>query len=79
MLDIISKYNEDGTFHKKISVRIGLTLGPVVAGVIGQDRLQYDIFGSPVIEAQVMEEEGEPDRIQVSEIFMNTLKVCHAE
>ncbi len=47
-------------------LRIGIHLGPVVAGVIGRTRYHYDIWGDTVNVAQRMEANGEPDQINIS-------------
>lgn len=43
----------------------GLNIGPVVAGVIGARKPQYDIWGNTVNVASRMDSTGVPDRIQV--------------
>lgn len=50
-----------------IELRIGIHTGPVVAGVIGQSKLAYDLWGDTVNVANRMEIHGEPDRIHISE------------
>lgn len=53
--------------QQDLVVRIGLHCGPVIAGVIGKERLQYDIWGDAVNVAARMEQTCEPGRIQCSE------------
>lgn len=53
-----------------LHLRIGLHSGPVIAGVIGDMRVSYDIWGGTVNVAQRMEAHGETDRIQVSSAFV---------
>ncbi len=57
-----------------VAFRIGLHLGPLVAGVIGTERLQYDVWGDTVNVASRMESSGEAGRVQVSEAFALNLK-----
>lgn len=41
--------------------------GPVIAGVVGRRRFTYDVWGDAVNIAALMEHNGEPGRINVSE------------
>ena len=47
-------------------LRIGINSGPVVAGVIGQHKFAYDIWGDAVNMASRMESSGEPGKINIS-------------
>nr|CAD7573590.1 unnamed protein product [Timema californicum] len=50
-------------------MRIGLNIGPVVAGVIGARKPQYDIWGNAVNVASRMDSTGVIDQIQVRESY----------
>ena len=49
-----------------IQFRIGMNTGPVVAGVIGQKKFHYDIWGDAVNTASRMESHGIPGKIQIT-------------
>lgn len=52
--------------HPGIALRIGIASGELVAGVIGQSRQVFDVWGDVVNVASRMESQGLPGRIQVS-------------
>ena len=56
-------------FGVTLRLRIGIALGPVMAGVIGTERFSYDVWGDAVNLAARLESTGEPGRIQVSQRF----------
>jgi ligand-binding sensor domain-containing protein/class 3 adenylate cyclase/predicted metal-dependent HD superfamily phosphohydrolase len=47
-------------------LRLGINTGEVTAGVIGSERLAYDIWGSSVNRAQRMEMLGEPGKVTIT-------------
>ncbi|XP_065361841.1 uncharacterized protein LOC135955418 [Calliphora vicina] len=55
-------------------MRIGINIGPVVAGVIGARKPQYDIWGNAVNVASRMDSTGLVDHIQVTEETYQILK-----
>jgi class 3 adenylate cyclase len=50
-------------------IRIGMHVGPLVAGVIGKQKFSYDVWGSTVNFASRMESSGAPGKINVSAAF----------
>ncbi|XP_019910557.1 adenylate cyclase type 5 isoform X1 [Esox lucius] len=66
------KYINEHSFNN-FKMKIGLNMGPVVAGVIGARKPQYDIWGNTVNVASRMDSTGVPDRIQVTSDLYNVL------
>jgi adenylate cyclase len=65
-LDMRSWLGEDPRLAAAgIRFRMGINSGPVVAGVIGTTKFQYDVWGDAVNVASRMESQGEPGRIQL--------------
>ncbi|KAM6949517.1 adenylate cyclase type 4 [Aplochiton taeniatus] len=61
-LELINKHS-----FNTFKLRIGINHGPVIAGVIGAHKPQYDIWGNSVNVASRMESTGVLDKIQVTE------------
>ncbi|XP_053324473.1 adenylate cyclase type 4 isoform X2 [Spea bombifrons] len=61
-LDVINKHS-----FNNFKLRIGINHGPVVAGVIGAQKPQYDIWGNTVNVASRMDSTGVLGKIQVTE------------
>jgi class 3 adenylate cyclase len=61
-------------FGEPLSLRIGLHAGPVVAGVIGQRKFSYDLWGDTVNTASRMESHGVPGRVHVTESTFKALE-----
>ena len=59
-----------------LDVRIGMHVGPAVAGVIGLKKFIYDVWGDTVNVASRMETLGEPGRLQIAE--STYLRLRHA-
>ena len=57
-----------------IRVRGGIASGPVVAGVIGERKFAYDVWGDTVNLASRLQEAGEPGQVLVSQ---RTAEVIH--
>ena len=55
-------------------LRIGIHTGPIVAGVVGQKKYAYDIWGNAVNVASRMESNGEPGKVNISSSTYNFIK-----
>jgi class 3 adenylate cyclase/lipopolysaccharide biosynthesis regulator YciM len=55
-------------------IRIGMHSGPLVTGVVGTKKFQYDVWGDTVNVASRMESNSEPGKINVSESTYQLLK-----
>jgi adenylate cyclase len=55
-------------------VRIGIHTGPVVAGIVGVKKFQYDIWGDTVNTASRMESSGAVGKVNISEATYDLLK-----
>ncbi|XP_045170613.2 Ca(2+)/calmodulin-responsive adenylate cyclase-like [Mercenaria mercenaria] len=65
MKDKLHNINENS--YNNFMLKIGVNVGPVVAGVIGARKPQYDIWGNTVNVASRMESTGKPGFIQTTE------------
>ena len=55
-------------------LRVGINTGPVVAGVIGQQKFIYDLWGDAVNVASRMESNGLANQIQVTQAVRDKLQ-----
>ena len=55
-------------------IRIGVHTGPVVAGIVGVKKFQYDIWGDTVNTASRMESNGQTGQVNISQATYELLK-----
>lgn len=61
-------------FCEERRLALEIRCGPVVAGVIGQEKFIYDVWGDTVNTAARMESHGVPGKIQVSDAMYQQLR-----
>ncbi len=57
----------DGPNDTPLRLKIGMSSGSLIAGVIGRSRLSYDLWGQTVDTASTMTSHGIPGAIQISQ------------
>ncbi|VVC99302.1 unnamed protein product [Leptidea sinapis] len=72
MRDKLRDINDNS--YNNFMLRVGINVGPVVAGVIGARKPQYDIWGNTVNVASRMDSTGLPNHTQVTEEVYQILK-----
>ena len=55
-------------------IRIGIHTGPLVAGVVGDKKFAFDIWGDTVNTASRMEQNSEPNKINISQSTYELVK-----
>ena len=58
---------------EKFEVRVGIHSGPVVAGIVGDKKFTYDIWGETVNVANKLEQLSDPGKIIISKTTQNLL------
>lgn len=72
---ISTRKNEMNKLGKHaFKMRIGIHTGPVVAGIVGVKKFQYDIWGDTVNTANRMESNGEAGKVNISQATYELLK-----
>jgi class 3 adenylate cyclase len=66
MLGIVEAVGKE--FAEQLEIRIGISTGPVISGVIGRQKYAYDLWGDTVNLASRIEHDSERGHIQVTEV-----------
>ena len=71
--DVMSASKNFKIGNRTVELRVGIHSGEAIAGVIGEDKYSYDLWGDCVNIASRMENSGEKGCIQVTEFFKGLL------
>ncbi len=61
------KINNDKQSKPAFEMRVGIHVGPIVAGIVGVKKFQYDVWGDTVNIASRMESNGAVGKVNISE------------
>ena len=68
------KTQREGEGKIPFEMRVGIHTGPVVAGIVGVKKFQYDIWGDTVNTASRIESNGEPGKVNISQFTYERIK-----
>jgi class 3 adenylate cyclase len=69
------KAKKDALNQAAFEMRCGIHTGPVVAGIVGVKKFQYDVWGDTVNTASRMESNGETGKVNISQATYELLKM----
>lgn len=74
IIEALKEIRQNASEKGDFDVRVGIHTGPLVAGVVGDKKFAYDIWGDTVNTAARMEQNSEPNRINISQSTYELIK-----
>ena len=74
IIDFIYSFRQTASENSYFDIRIGIHTGPLVAGVVGDKKFAFDIWGDTVNTASRMEQNSEPNKINISQSTYDLVK-----
>lgn len=74
IIEFICSFRQNTNAQNYFDVRIGIHTGPLVAGVVGDKKFAFDIWGDTVNTASRMEQNSEPNKINISQSTYDLIK-----
>ena len=62
----------------EMHLRVAINKGPIVGGVVGSDRLGFDVWGDALMLAQILQASGAPGQVQVTEVVRAEAAAGHS-
>ncbi len=74
IIEFIHSYRRNENEDTYFDIRVGIHTGPLVAGVVGDKKFAFDIWGDTVNTASRMEQNSEPNKINISQSTYDLVK-----
>jgi histidine kinase len=74
IIDFIHSFRQNANENSYFDIRIGVHTGPLVAGVVGDKKFAFDIWGDTVNTASRMEQNSEANKINISQSTYELVK-----
>jgi class 3 adenylate cyclase len=74
IINSIRELKENAGSNSYFDIRIGIHTGPLVAGVVGNKKFAFDIWGDTVNTASRMEQNSEANKINISQSTFDLIK-----
>jgi predicted ATPase/class 3 adenylate cyclase/tRNA A-37 threonylcarbamoyl transferase component Bud32 len=74
IIEAIKSFRQNASDNTYFDIRIGIHTGPLVAGVVGDKKFAFDVWGDTVNTASRMEQNSEPNKINISQSTYELVK-----